>query len=126
MYNKDLDLLSRNLGLDDKKEQDNYEKAKENYNVQDTTRASHPMQYEHMHMMPFAEEMQARPRQMPYMGDGKTSAINIQYTAADGTMYQMSVMTPDKNKSHVLNNVFAELYGLIMSEGGQGTQKYEK
>jgi hypothetical protein len=48
---------------------------------------------------------------------GPVSQISIQYTAADGTMYNMGVMTPDGNKAKALNNVLAGLYGLMMAEG---------
>lgn len=64
--------------------------------------------------------IQQRPVQMPYHGDGQTSAINIQYTAADGTMYQMSMVTSEQNKAKGLQNMLAGLYCMMMSEGDKG------
>ena len=65
-------------------------------------------------------QLMARPRQMPYLGDGKTSMININYTAPDGTTYQMGVMAPQENRGKALYNVLAGLYGLMMAEGKSG------
>lgn len=64
--------------------------------------------------------IQQRPVQMPYQGDGKTCAVNIQYAAADGTMYQMSMVTPEQNKAKGLQNMLAGLYCMMMSEGDKG------
>ena len=126
MYNKDLELLSRKLGIQRREDEDKYTKGNEEYATPNQNFADNPMQHTPLQMMPPAGDLQSRPKQMPYTGDGNTSAINIQYTTADGTQYQMSVITPDKNKGKALQNVLAGLYSVMMSEGGQNMPKYEK
>ncbi|MBU2561767.1 MAG: hypothetical protein KKD17_05715 [Nanoarchaeota archaeon] len=66
---------------------------------------------------PMAMQPRAMPLQMPYMGDGNTSTINISYTAPDGTMYHLGVTAPQENRGKALYNVLCGLYGLMMAEG---------
>ncbi|MFH1064194.1 MAG: hypothetical protein V1729_03885 [Candidatus Woesearchaeota archaeon] len=55
--------------------------------------------------------------QMRPEGYGPTSQLSIQYTAPDGTMYNMGVVTPHENRGKALYNVLNGLYGLMMAEG---------
>jgi hypothetical protein len=62
---------------------------------------------------------------MPGYGQmGSTSQLNIQYTAPDGTMYNMNVTSTEKNRGKALYNVLSGLYGLMNAEGTAG--KYGK
>lgn len=56
-------------------------------------------------------------RQMPYLGDGNTCAVNIRYASADGTMYQMSMIAPEQDKAKGLQKMLAGLYCMMMSDG---------
>ncbi|MBI5880830.1 hypothetical protein HZB90_01735 [archaeon] len=58
--------------------------------------------------------------QKPATGDGyrNASTLNIQYTAADGTMYRMSVTAPQANRMQAAGNMLMGLYALMAAEGG--------
>jgi hypothetical protein len=63
------------------------------------------------------------PMARPMPGDGNTASININYTAPDGTSYQMGVVAPQENRGKALYNVLNGLYGLMMAEGKSGQYK---
>ncbi len=59
------------------------------------------------------------PMQQGY-GQGGLNQIDIKYTAADGTQYNIGVVTPQENRGKALYNVLSGLYGVMMAEGKSG------
>ncbi|MBW2997382.1 hypothetical protein KY349_03525 [Candidatus Woesearchaeota archaeon] len=79
-------------------------------------------QQDRPNVMPYlgGNKGEMRPKQMPYFGDGKNAMIQVSYTAADGTLYQMGVVSPKENKGKALYNVLAGLYAVMSAEGKSG------
>jgi len=51
---------------------------------------------------------------------GQVSQININYTAPDGMMYQISVAAPAEKRDQAAYNVLTGLYAVMMAEGVSG------
>jgi hypothetical protein len=78
----------------------------------------------YMPAMPPASQMQRAqygpammPQGMPGQQGEGVSQINIQYTAPDGTQYQMGVTTPQEGRNYALGNMLFGLYALMTAEG---------
>lgn len=54
---------------------------------------------------------------MPQGNYGNTSTVNVQYSAPDGTMYQMSATAPMQNRPYALGNLLMGVYALMTAEG---------
>lgn len=99
--------------------------ARENL-VQDYSRSMQALSPQYA-MMPFAgphpaannygpaQMMQGRQAQMPMYGN--QAMVSIQYTAPDGSMYNIGFSTPSANKGPALDRALGYLKGIMMSEG---------
>jgi type II secretory pathway pseudopilin PulG len=61
---------------------------------------------------PFAGQRQIMPQ-----GYANISTVNVQYSAPDGTLYQMSMTAPMQNRPYALGNLLMGLYALMTAEG---------
>ena len=133
-YSDQATQLLRQLGLErpGEEEENRFLLGGSGYSGQENSRSPADQQAYHMpppvmnrqdrpNQMPYlAGNKEMRPRQMPYFGDGKNTMINLSYTAADGTMYQIGVVSPKENKGKALYNVLAGLYAVMIAEGKGG------
>jgi hypothetical protein len=62
---------------------------------------------------PFAGQKPIMPQGMY----GNVSTVNVQYSAPDGTMYQMSATAPMQNRPYALGNLLMGVYALMTAEG---------
>lgn len=132
LYDDQATKLMRQFGLEqpDEEEEDRFLLGGSGYEA--TGRSPADRQVYHMppsvrsgqdrqNFMPYlGGNREMRPRQMPYFGDGKNAMINLSYTAADGTMYQIGVVSPKESRGKALYNVLAGLYAVMSAEGKGG------